>query len=208
MKKLERIYYFAYGSNLSISQMKRRCPKSKLICKGILKGYKLLFNKYSYNWGGSVADVMKSPRDNVWGLIYSLTFADLKKLDIFEGFPKAYNRKLLPVFTADNRVFKEHTWVYYISYKYKEGRPVQSYLDILKDAAYNFNFPRYYKTMLKKVKVAKPVKYRKVIKKILTKAPTTREILEDDDLWVDVEGDTDDAFLASISKQGDFFYDL
>ena len=148
--------------------MKRRCPQSKLVCKAVLKGYKLLFNKYSTSWNGSVADIMKSYYDDVWGLVYSVTFDDLKRLDKFEGYPRSYNRKLLTVFSADNRVIDD-VWVYYISYKYKDGVPTGEYLDIIKDAAYSFNFPRYYKKMLNGIKINRV------------------EVLEDDDLWIENE---------------------
>ena len=40
-------YYFAYGSNLHHSQMKKRCPKCRFIKKHILHGYQLTFrSKY------------------------------------------------------------------------------------------------------------------------------------------------------------------
>ena len=40
-------YYFAYGSNLHHSQMKRRCPNCRFIKKITLNNYKLTFrSKY------------------------------------------------------------------------------------------------------------------------------------------------------------------
>ena len=50
--------YFAYGSNLDLLQMKRRCPLSKLISKGKLPDYRLTFNRYAEGWDGGVADVI------------------------------------------------------------------------------------------------------------------------------------------------------
>ena len=48
------IKYFAYGSNLDLPQMKRRCPSSKLISKGSLSDYRLTFNRFSSGWDGGV----------------------------------------------------------------------------------------------------------------------------------------------------------
>jgi len=97
LKSKSRVLYFAYGSNLSISQMKQRCPSSKIIHKGCLKSHKLEFRKYSSRWSGGVGDVIKSARDNVWGMIYSITLEDLKILDGYEGYPSSYNRKLVTI---------------------------------------------------------------------------------------------------------------
>ena len=59
------IKYFAYGSNLDLPQMKRRCPSSKLISKGTLPGYRLTFNRFSSGWGGGVADVIQEQDSKV-----------------------------------------------------------------------------------------------------------------------------------------------
>ena len=40
-------YYLAYGSNLSVEQMKFRAPKAKIIGTGMLKNWQLLFRKYA-----------------------------------------------------------------------------------------------------------------------------------------------------------------
>ena len=53
----KEMIYIAYGSNMNIEQMKRRCPKATPIGKGILKDYKLVFK--------GVADVIKSTGDEV-----------------------------------------------------------------------------------------------------------------------------------------------
>ena len=63
MKK--EMIYIAYGSNMNIEQMKRRCPKAIPIGKGILKDYKLVFK--------GVADVIKSPGDEVPIAIWKIT---------------------------------------------------------------------------------------------------------------------------------------
>ena len=51
------IYYFAYGSNLHHSQMKKRCPESFYIKKIVLNNFQLTFR----NKGGWTADVRGHP---------------------------------------------------------------------------------------------------------------------------------------------------
>jgi len=40
---METKIYAAYGSNMNLKQMKKRCPKAKVIGKGELHDYKLTF---------------------------------------------------------------------------------------------------------------------------------------------------------------------
>jgi len=146
----DRMLYFAYGSNLSISQMKRRCPGSKLVRKGMLKGHKIDFTRYSVGWSGGVADVIKDHRENVWGLIYSLSYKDLKKLDGYEGYPTCYNRKLVTIHSINSQLTK-NVWVYYVTKKGNYSAPSKKYLGIIKGAAHNYNFPKYYCETLRAV---------------------------------------------------------
>ena len=36
-------YYIAYGSNLNVAQMRRRCPTATILATANLKGWELLF---------------------------------------------------------------------------------------------------------------------------------------------------------------------
>ena len=79
--------YFAYGSNLNLFQMKRRCKDSVFIKKYELKGYRLNFrSKYR------AADI--EPRKNfiVTGGLFEISKSDEKKLDLYEDYPKLYKK--------------------------------------------------------------------------------------------------------------------
>jgi gamma-glutamylcyclotransferase (GGCT)/AIG2-like uncharacterized protein YtfP len=166
--KTEKILYFAYGSNLSITQMKARCPSSKLLQKGVLRNHKLVFNRYSSTWQGAVADIIKCEDRHVWGLIYEMEKDELQLLDSFEGYPNCYNRKLTTVYNSNQQAIL-NVWVYYIVHKCKKAAPAKRYLSIIKTAAYNFNFPKYYRDMLSFVKPA--VEMKKNYETLLLKNP-------------------------------------
>ncbi|KAK0737396.1 hypothetical protein B0T21DRAFT_347767 [Apiosordaria backusii] len=92
--------YFAYGSNLWLDQMARRCPSSAYIGLGRLRNYKWFINARGY------ANVARSPTfldeppseaDEVWGLVYRLTPEDEKMLDLNEGVPYAYEKRVIAV---------------------------------------------------------------------------------------------------------------
>ena len=72
--------YFAYGSNMDYSQMIRRCPDSKLIGKAILQDHKIAFTRFSAKWNGAFTDILVSPSDSVWGILYEVSEYDLRKL--------------------------------------------------------------------------------------------------------------------------------
>ena len=140
------IKYFAYGSNLDLPQMKRRCPSSKLISKGSLPGYRLTFNRFSSGWGGGVADVIQEQGSEVWGLVFEISDSDLEKLDRYEGCYKEqtslYERWKAVIDTPDGQVCD--VWVYTVVEKQKFMPPTSEYLQIIKDAAVKWNFPKNY----------------------------------------------------------------
>ena len=139
-----QIKYFAYGSNLDLAQMKIRCPSSELISKGSLSGYRLTFNRYSSGWGGGVADVIQDQDSKVWGLVFKLSNSDLKRLDSYEGcyndLTSLYERWKAVINTPKGQI--SDVWVYTVVEKQKFVQPTLEYLQIIKDAAVRWNFPK------------------------------------------------------------------
>lgn len=86
---------FAYGSNLSLAQMRQRCPRARLVCAAALFGYAVEFVGYSRRWAGAVANVRPQHYAHVEGLVFALCPADLRALDLCEGHPVVYERRQL-----------------------------------------------------------------------------------------------------------------
>ncbi|PFH56758.1 hypothetical protein XA68_16041 [Ophiocordyceps unilateralis] len=85
-------YYFAYGSNLHMEQMKRRCPKSRYIGRAQLLDYRWQINDRGF------ANIVAQDGCRVDGLVYEIDAADEAKLDVNEGVAKkAYQKRHLPV---------------------------------------------------------------------------------------------------------------
>ncbi len=146
------IYYFAYGSNMDIDQMKERCPDSKLTGKAVLKNYRLDFTIFSPKRNCGCADIVKSFGDEVHGLLYTLTPKDLKKLDGLEAHPYKYKRFKTKVMDESGKEIKAET--YEVVNKKKEfQKPSKDYLNKLIMAAKNFNFPKYYQKLLWDIEV-------------------------------------------------------
>lgn len=72
-----RKLYAAYGSNLNIDQMKRRCPDSFVVGSGMIEGYELEFRFF--------ANIIKSQGHQVPVVIWSISERDERALDHYEG---------------------------------------------------------------------------------------------------------------------------
>lgn len=81
--------YLAYGSNLHIEQMQRRCPTAEVLGTSTLYGYRLVFN--------SVATIEPDPDRSVPVLLWDIKPADEIPLDRYEGYPRLYRRETVQV---------------------------------------------------------------------------------------------------------------
>ena len=112
--------YFAYGSNLNLFQMKRRCKDSIFLKKYELKGYRLNFrSKYR------AADIEKSKNSIVPGALFEISKSDEKKLDVYEDYPILY-KKLY--FTYYNKTVMTYIMVNKTEFRY----PTERYLNVVK----------------------------------------------------------------------------
>ena len=112
--------YFAYGSNLNLFQMKRRCKDSVFLKKYELKGYRLNFrSKYR------AADIEKSKNTIVPGALFEISKSDEKKLDVYEDYPNLY-KKLY--FTYYNKTVMTYIMVNKTEFRY----PTERYLNVVK----------------------------------------------------------------------------
>ena len=124
--------YFAYGSNLNLFQMKRRCKDSVFLKKYVLKGYKLNFrSKYR------AADIEKCKNSLVPGALFEISKSDEKKLDLYEDFPILYKKIY---FTYSNKKVMTYYMVKKSPFMYPNERYLntimQGYKDCKLDAIY------------------------------------------------------------------------
>jgi len=67
------------------------------ISVAILKGHKLVYDGYSSYRGGAVANIVESPCEVVYGVLYEISKSDEERLDRYEGYPKSYQKKMVKV---------------------------------------------------------------------------------------------------------------
>lgn len=71
--------------------MARRCPESKFVGLATLQGWKWFINTRRY------ANVIRSPEDLVYGLVYEISPSDEARLDRAEGVPYAYVKEMMEI---------------------------------------------------------------------------------------------------------------
>lgn len=86
--------YLAYGSNLNLGQMAHRCPDAKVAGKANLPGYRLLFRGRP---GNAHATIERSEGHTVPALLWKVSVRDEACLDLYEGYPRYYDKVQIPV---------------------------------------------------------------------------------------------------------------
>ena len=112
--------YFAYGSNLNLFQMKRRCKDSIFLKKINLKDFRLTFRS-TYR----AADIEPKKNSIVPGGLFDISKSDEKKLDIYEDYPILYKKIY---FTYNNKKIMTYTMCKKTSFAY----PTEKYLNVVK----------------------------------------------------------------------------
>ena len=128
-------YYIAYGSNLSVEQMKHRTPDAKIVGTAVLCGWRLLLKSY--------ATIAPKEGRKVPVLVWEISDADEKSLDCYEGYPTYYYKRELPVLVTplDGGAPRELTaMVYIMDEKHTFRMPSLYYYDVLHRGYRTFGF--------------------------------------------------------------------
>lgn len=129
---MNRRLYIAYGSNLSVSQMAFRCPEAKIVGTAVVKDWKLVFRTH--------ADIEPSKGSEVPVLIWSISPADERSLDRYEGYPSYYIKKDLEVTVLETG--ETVTAMVYLMTKGRKAAvpPAKYYYDIIAEGYERFGF--------------------------------------------------------------------
>lgn len=106
--------YIAYGSNLHLDKMAKRCPGAKIVGTSEIKDYKLTFR-------GEGERVFATVESCIGGsvpiIVWEITSEDEKELDIYEEWPDLYRKEMMEVIVDENTV---NAMIYIMN----EGRPL------------------------------------------------------------------------------------
>lgn len=119
MKKL----YIAYGSNLNLEQMNYRCPTAKLVSTGTLENCAMDFRRMSSN---AYATIHPQKGSFVPVAFWEIDQQAERALDMYEGYPRFYYKRILQITSADG--FVMDAMVYIMNDKATPGIPSPHYI--------------------------------------------------------------------------------
>lgn len=116
------IKYFAYGMNTNLKSMADRCPTARSLGLALLPNYEFRFAVH--------ADILENPNMDTYGVLWDITRDDLRSLDMLEGYPYYYDRKVVEV-RHNNQVVRAIT--YFMQPGSLDSMPAQGYYDMVKE---------------------------------------------------------------------------
>ena len=124
--------YFAYGSNMHAQQMRGRCADATPVEKAVLLGWQVRIGVEG------VATIVEAPSEQSWGVLWSVSDADILALDRYEGVASGYYRRV--VLTVEGPDGLVQAFVYIQEWTGDgPGRP--GYLDTILLGARHFDLP-------------------------------------------------------------------
>lgn len=121
-----RIYYFAFGANLSPDVLTQRRMTIYDTVDYILEDAELRFSQSGFYKDHAYASADAVEGEQVYGKLYLIKQSDAKRMDYFEGEP---------FLNAHDKVYREYQglpFYYYRAASAKEGlKPTQEYLDYI-----------------------------------------------------------------------------
>jgi gamma-glutamylcyclotransferase (GGCT)/AIG2-like uncharacterized protein YtfP len=124
---------FSYGMNTNSQEMAYRCPKARSMGSAVLADHEFRFATH--------ADVVESPGGVVHGVLWDITEDCLASLDILEGFPVYYQRKIVAVTDQEGNSVDAIT--YYMTRDKPDSLPSDSYLLMLYEGYAEHDVPAY-----------------------------------------------------------------
>lgn len=120
-----RKLYIAYGSNLHRGQMTYRCPDAKPVGTAEITGCRLTFRGRSTS---AVATIEPSPGHSVPVLLWEISPEDEQNLDVYEGWPRFYEKQDFPVEIDGEEV---NAMAYVMTSGHELGMPSATYLNTI-----------------------------------------------------------------------------
>ena len=150
-------YYFAYGSNMNEEQMRSRGVRPLSVAVAKLPDHRIGFHGYSKTWDGAVETVVPAPGQEVWGVIYKLTFSDADTLDSWQDVhldgTGAYF--LFPAAVIDTEGKAHPVLLYKKDILGAQQKPSREYLDLIVRGALERGLPSSYIEELRRIESRK-----------------------------------------------------
>lgn len=125
------MYYLAYGSNLHVAQMQRRCPGAQAVGTAWLDGWRLAFRGSKT---GAYLTIIPDSKARTPVGVWKITGEHEQSLDVYEGFPAFYFKREFELnmepLTAHGKRARIIGMAYIMDPKRPAGVPTQRYVDV------------------------------------------------------------------------------
>ena len=140
---LKMRYYLAYGSNLSVEQMLRRCPDAGYVGTGVIRNYRLLFKGSK---SGAYLTIEKKKGRSVPVVVWKVSGKDEAALDLYEGCPRFYRKEELQIEVCSlidgSPIGTVDAFVYIMDESRDLGTPSPLYFQVCMEGYERFGFNR------------------------------------------------------------------
>ena len=137
-------FYIDYGSNLTVRQMRMRCPDAVIIGTAFIPDYRLLFKGSK---SGNYLTIEPHSGSRVPVAVWAVSARDERQLDIYEGFPDFYYKKGFPLevkLSETGKIRKLTAFAYIMHEERKLGMPSSLYLQTCGTGYRDFGFDLQY----------------------------------------------------------------
>jgi gamma-glutamylcyclotransferase (GGCT)/AIG2-like uncharacterized protein YtfP len=124
--------YFAYGSNMDVKAMARRCPRSKPLGLARLERHRLALMREGW------LTAVRASSSAVHGVLWDLALSDIAALDRYEGLSQGLYAKLTQPVIAEQGPKRA---IVYIGVNAGPGAARPAYLAEVLDAARSWPLP-------------------------------------------------------------------
>ncbi|EMI18166.1 AIG2 family protein [Rhodopirellula maiorica SM1] len=98
MDALQTFHHFAYGSNMSTSRLRARCPSAKVKGVGFVRGRTMRFHKRGMDGTGKANAFATHDNDDIlWGVVYETLLSEKVELDRCESLGVGYEHATVEV---------------------------------------------------------------------------------------------------------------
>lgn len=132
-------------------QMQRRCPSARFICVARLPDYQFGITRHSRLRQCGTANVFPVRGEQVWGIVYNVSDADLAILDTFED---GYRREQLSFLPRENGNRPLDALVYLAEVERNVPRPNAEYRRLIVEGAKHWQLPSSYVNLLEAIQIA------------------------------------------------------
>ena len=151
---MERLWYFAYGSNMQRATfVERRGMRPERSVWGRLDGYRLVFDLPVGPGERGVANLAADVRASLHGVLHLITEEEFERLDRTEGVNNGYYRRLA-VDVIDRAAERVRAWTYASPHGVAGRKPSARYLGLLVEGALEHELPDEYLDELRRFELA------------------------------------------------------